>query len=155
MNKTELLEKINRVADARDAEAVRKENAEQERQKAIVSAIKTLAPRISDMLDIAQHLYAKGISIGPKRTLHGSEHSDEFISSWWSHNFGFCYNRGTEPREYPIWIGFINGGACGVDMCVDRDGNIVKGCRNFMDMQSMLKQFDEFERKFYDYVESL
>lgn len=156
MNKTELLEKINKVADARDAEAVRKENAKREKQKAIVSAIKTLAPRISDMLDIAQHLYAKGISIGPKRTLHGSKHSDEFISSWWSHNLGFCYDRYNRLRvEYPMWIGFINGGACGEDMFVDREGNIVKGHHKYGDMQIMLERFDEFEHMFYDYVESL
>lgn len=156
MNKTEILERINRVANERDAEKTRKNEEECRRRMAIVNAVKKLAPRISDMLDIAQHLYENGISIGPKRSLHGSPHSDEFVSSWWWHNLGFCYDSSIRPREeYPLWIGFINGGACGEDMCVDREGNIVKGHHKYGDMQIMLERFDEFERMFYDYVESL
>lgn len=156
MNKTEILERINRVANERDAEKTRKNEEEFRRRLAIVNAVKKLAPRISDMLDIAQHLYKNGISIGPKRSLHGSPHSDEFVSSWWWHNLGFCYDSSIRPRvEYPMWIGFINGGACGEDMFVDRDGNVVKGRHKYGDMQIMLERFDEFERMFYDYVESL
>lgn len=156
MNKTEILERINRVANERDAEKTRKNEEEFRRRLAIVNAVKELAPRISDMLDIAQHLYKNGISIGPKRSLHGCPHSDEFVSSWWWHNLGFCYDSSMRPREeYPLWIGFINGGACGEDMCVDRHGSVVKGRQKYMDMQYMLKHFDAFEQKFYEYVESL
>lgn len=156
MNKTEMLEKINRAADENNQKEARKAEEERRRHTAIINAVKKLAPRIADMLDIAQHLYRKGIPIGKERTLHGMRHSDEFVSSWWSHNLGFCYDRSRKPyEEYPIWFGFINGGACGEDLCVDKDGNIVKGRAKDMDMQRMLEQFDEFERKFYDYVESL
>lgn len=156
MNKTEILEKINRVANERDAEETRKNEEECRRRMEIVNAVKNLAPRISDMLDIAQHLYKNGISIGPKRSLHGRPHSDEFVSSWWLHNLGFCYDSSIRPRvEYPLWIGFINGGACGEDMCVDRDGNVVKGRQKYKDMLNMLKHFDAFEQRFYEYIESL
>lgn len=156
MNKTEMLERINKVAETRNAEAIRKATAQQEHFNTKVKAIRALAPRIADMLDIAQHLYNKNIPIGKKRTLHVMPHSDEFVSSWWSHNLGFCYDSCKRPRvEYPMWFGFINGGAYGEDMCVDREGNIVRGRHKYRDMQIMLEQFDEFERKFYDYVESL
>ena len=156
MNKIEMLERINRAADENNQKKAREAEYERKRRTAIVCAVKKLAPRIADMLDIAQHLYNKNIPIGKKRTLSGMQHSDEFISSWWSHNLGFCYDSCKRPRvEYPMWFGFINGGACGEDMCVDREGNIVKGHHKYGDMQRMLERFDEFERMFYDYVESL
>lgn len=156
MNKTQMLERINRAADENNKKEARKAEDERRRHTAIINAVKKLAPRIADMLDIAQHLYNKNIPIGKKRTLHGMQHSDEFVSSWWNHNLGFCYDSCKRPRvEYPMWFGFINGGAYGEDMCVDREGNIVRGSHKYRNMQIMLEQFDEFERKFYDYVESL
>lgn len=168
MNKTEILERINKVAERRDTEAKRKADDAHAQLMKKVNAIKALAPRIANMLDIAQSLWENKIRIGkPITEALGMTRSD-LTTDGINHTMGFYTDRKKVWGEhwlstecgYPYAFGIEGGGYSGYGLEIDRNGNIVRGMPNRYGtaedkMQWVIDHFDEFERKFYAYVESL
>lgn len=165
MNKKDLLERINKVAETLDTELAREENAKRESLDAKIEAIKALGQRIKDMLEVAQALWAKRIYIGNAKNGMCAIHSD-LVTDGVDHRMGFygdikrAWRTHDYRTAYPYAFGIEGGGYEGYGLEINADGDIVRGmpdrygsaeCK----MDFVIEHFDEFERKFCDYVESL
>lgn len=165
MNKTEILERINNVADARDKELARKVEDRRTRLNAKVMAINALGPRIKNMLDIAKTMWERRIPIGHKMPAMIGIHSD-LVTDGIDHRLGFYVDSKREwslfdyRTGYPYAFGIEGGGCSGYGLEIDDKGIIVRGMPDRYGsaedkMDYVIEHFDEFERKFYDYIESL
>lgn len=164
-------ERLNKIVGRRkelDAKATEK----QEQRRMVIencnSAFKNLAPRISDLIKICTCLLENNISIGI-RTKDIIGYNEEFVTDGVRHGLGFYfrYNNGTRTL---IGIGIEGGGACGHDLAVDENGNIVVNPLNkviglwtyddayndfYRKCQRFFEYFDSFEKRVFDYVDNL
>lgn len=161
MNKTEMLERVNNAADARDAELARQEEAKRKRINEKVMAINALGPRIKDMLDVAKEPDAKRFSLGKKAS--DWIKPQEFVTEGIEHRMGFYVKQNAQGNgwpKHPYAFGIEGGGYSGYGLEIDEKGTIVRGMPSRYGsaegkMDYVIIHFDEVERKFYDYVESL
>lgn len=131
--------------------------------------IKALAPRLKELHSLAKECIKNDIPLGKVTYLHGDKHYPEFVSEWWYHRPGFVVSQHPKPNE-EVYFGVIGGGACGNSLVIDKDGIITNnplnktcGCwtyeRAYHDYcskcQSFLKSFDELEKGFLAYIDSL
>lgn len=149
-------------------------NAIRERDEKLAklrSDIKALAPRINDMLIVANELFANGISLGKLIKNYPWFDKEEFVAEGIHHRLGFIVVHNGGYKYAPKEIGIYGGGCCGHDFYVDHNGDIVEcGILHFgtnkcceydpvWDFIHKAKQFidsfDDFEKRFYDYVDTL
>lgn len=153
-------ERLKRISDAADrAKREEKEKADAftEKVKATRKAIKDLAPRVRDIIDVATQMHNHGISIG------------KFVSNGIYHTLGLMVEYGTGyPERKPLGIGIEGGGYAGCDFVVGREGYLIGPQQTkdgyYYDVNTeeslakgerFLKEFDHFEQTFYEYVDSL
>lgn len=163
------VEKINQLANER---ALAEHNEYLKRSSEFnkeLRKLKSLSERINKMWDIYQTCINRNIVIGKVfNAMIGKDY--EFETDGCRHTLGFYFTVSTlygfGGREI---AGFgIKGGGCdGQDVLIDRDGNIIDSRvwyyygnpynnRSITDkIYKILKNFDEFERKFYAAVESV
>lgn len=165
MTTEERLQKINAFAQARDDAKARAENDFMQRCKKVEKELKKLAPRIKELVSVAQALWEKKIPLG-KRTTDWAGYKDEFLSEAIHHRIGFI---DASFYSCPDYVGIVGGGWCGGDFILDTNGENVMFSKyrreNTPDAvfskpwldkaETFLKLFDEFENKFYEYVENL
>ena len=170
------LEKIRAKRASLDAEALAREEKKAKAIAHCTSAIKRLATRLTAMMVLADEMVKNRISFGGTNYIHGLSFGDNFETNGITHNIGFVFEypkgRGMDInyRMRVIGIGIEGGGCCGNDIVIDRNGDIVInpldhviGCwtkeNAFHDFSNKVTQFlngfDEFEKKFYDYVDNL
>ena len=125
-------------------------------------------------------MYHNGVPLGPYDTSepgYKESNSRMFVSNGWSHRVGFiiAYRiNGHIPRrdqQFPIGFGIIGGGCAGENICFNADGELewlnkpfgnpagVSG-RPWSDedtehLEKFVREFDKFEKDFYEYVDSL
>jgi hypothetical protein len=170
------LEKIRAKRAELDADAMKKVNQMMENITLQTSNIKALESRIKEIMVVADEMVKNKIRFGGAWIHLGMEHGDIFETNGITHQLGFIfeYQKG-RGRDFPyrlsvVGIGIQGGGCDYQDIVVDRNGDIIKnplnhviGCwtqlnayNDFCNKTSrFLKEFDEFERKFYDYVDNL
>jgi hypothetical protein len=132
-------------------------------------AIKDLAPRLQELHRVARECVANDIPLGERTRLHGSTHYPEFVSEWWYHRAGFVISQYPSPNE-EVYFGITGGGADGQSLVIDCNGTIVKNplshviglwthdnaYHDFCDKcKRFLSGFDDFEKRFYAYIDSL
>lgn len=139
---------------------------EMEKQK-ILDHIASYADRIKDMLLIANTLYKNDISV--------SRFVAKFVASRNNHILGFIYNKDSEDSEYPYCaIGVLDQGYDRYDcwkrmfLYADKQDNypishgdviinekgIAEKFDTIWDCEGWTKDFEEFEEKFYNYVDN-
>jgi len=166
------MDRLEKIRAKRQELDEQKQNECDERIRKVedyTNAIKALAPRLKELHSLATECVKNGIPLGNRKSLHGEVHFPEFVSEWWYHRPGFIVSQYPKPNE-EITFGIIGGGACGNSLVIDKDGNIIKnpldkvcGCWTYENAhhdfcnkcQSFLKSFDEFEKGFLAYIDSL
>ena len=171
-----LIEKINaKGAEIRNAE-VKRVMSEKEIFASRLEAFKALSPRINKMWDVANALRHNGFKLGDKIDRNGL---GNFESDGICHRLGFYYKGNPYWGPIPIdGFGIQGGGCCGSSVYIDRYANIFwrggilnANTINNLDYRvptpaydcghincklvEILEGFDEFERKFYEYAESV
>ena len=169
------LERIKAARAAMDAQAIAEMQKKSDKVARLTNAIKGLSGRLGEMMKVADCMVANRMSFGGTWYTLGMPHGDNFETNGIKHGIGFVfdYTRGWRDKNNRIavvGIGIEGGGCCGNDIIIDRDGDIIKnpldhviGCwtkeNAYFDFCSkaaeFLKGFDEFEKKFYDYVDNL
>ena len=143
------------------------ERAEQERVAAkhhhtqLLDQIQVMKPDIDNLIKVANAAREAGIPIQVKfpNTNFTYENGD-FMADAMTHKIGFIPSSLTSERI--IGIGFEGGGYCGnYDFFTDGqailDRNRDNGCDNPAStehLEKFIEKFPEFEKAFYDYIES-
>ena len=146
------VDNIKKFANKRDIEQTQKKEDSLNRIEEYKAHIKTLKPRIDELLKVGNTCLEYGIELNG-RSWGGHEGYDthQFFSNSWSHLVGFI----NDGKDKPITkVGKRGGGACnweletnGID--IEVSGNIERVLKYFID------EFDEFETEFYKYVDKV
>ena len=166
MNTKERLNKISakaqQIAEAENNEQLKK----LETIEYYKNAIKSLASRLAELIKIGDALIENGISFG-KRTKAIIGYDEEFITNGITHKLGF-YFKYSKDNSPMIGIGIKGGGCCGRDLAVNKEGDMVVkidphyhsymyfGFNDYCNKcKQFLENFDEFEKRVYEYVDNL
>ena len=175
MNTQERIAKINKIAEEKEQARFEAANALAQHIADLLGTIKSFAPRMHDLMDVAMALYEKGIPLG-KVTDRTSGYV-EFVTNGWFHNIGFVAAvriNGHIPgrgQHLPIGFGIAGGGCAGESLEINKDGELeflhrpfgkpagVSGRpwerKDIEHLEDFVNGFDDFERRFYEYVDSL
>lgn len=149
------------IQDARDAFARRCQNVQKE--------MKALAPRINTLLEVANELDSNGFHCGQieSRGVIGSQCA-EFLTDGLEHGLGFFTKENPLNGRFPYQpyaIGYEGGGYNGYRFVVHKDGEVdfhFSDSPRYDNREMQLKkahcflrQFDDFEKRFFDYVKSI
>ena len=166
MNTLERLNKISakaqRIAEAENNEQLKK----LETIEYYKNAIKSLSPRLTELIKIGDALLENSILFG-KRKEATIGYDEEFITNGITHKLGF-YFKYSKDNSPLIGIGIKGGGCCGNDLAVNEEGDMVVkidphfhsymyfGYNDYCNKcKQFLKDFDEFEKRVYEYVDNL
>lgn len=162
--KNSLLKGIKEFAENRQTSEM--DEAERQRRELddYAKTIRDLAPRIKDLLEVAQAMHENRVYIGtPKRGMIGAY--SEFVTDGIRHYLGFyvdmkrSFESMNDAAGFPYAFGIEGGGCDGKSLEVNERGEIVRGFVyefNTIDkMKKFIKGFPDFEKRFYAYVESL
>lgn len=146
------IDNIKNFADKRDNELEQKKKDSLNRIEEYKRHIRTLKPRIDELLEVGNACLEHGIPLtGSSWGGHEGYDTHQFISNGWSHLVGFISEGNNKPFTK---VGKIGGGACdwnlttdGVDINID--GNVERVLKLFLD------DFDNFETEFYAYVDKV
>ena len=163
MTKEERLQKIREVSkQINELEKQKEMRLIQLKNYFINEKFKPYAERISALMEVANELIENHIMLG--KYIGGRKESPEFISEAIFHELGFI------PKHYDFFnplnvtiyaIGFKGGGCDGYDFAINEDGIVVSCNDKELTMEDefrtkkFVKEFDKFERKFYEYVDNL
>lgn len=130
-------------------------------QKALQNC-KLLQPRVQDLIDTANYLLEKGLTLPDKYELRKHGYDYDSWAEGFYHGAGFVSGKRVFG-SYPVaYVGILNGGACGPwDLFVSGDKLFVKN-RNTNAEQVPFRQhaerfaerFPKFEKAFYDWVDN-
>lgn len=167
MNRVEM---IKDYATRKAIEELNKVANEQREYYVLYNKIALLANEIKEIIEVGKSCIESGIIINGYRRLNNiyKDSSCDFYTDGIKHRVGFYGGkiingdfRGIRPIR---GVGIINSGACGnTNLFVDENGYAcgvdnttgkVTQPRN-KDMQRFLKEFDDFKRRFYTYVDSI
>ena len=146
------VDNIIKFANKRDIEQTQKKEDTLNRIEEYKAHIKTLKPRIDELLKVGNACLVYGIELnGSSWGGHEGYDTHQFFSNSWSHLVGFI----SDGKDKPITkVGKRGGGACnweletnGID--IEVSGNIERVLKYFID------EFDEFETEFYKYVDKV
>lgn len=171
MTTTERINNINDAARRRDLAALQAKIDEINHLDELFNGIRALAPRMQEMARVAGVLVANGYPLGKTygytysyRTCDGRKVTrgefTENITDGIKHAIGFFVRRPynfVDPADYTLqgYYG-IAGAEHYNDLRIDMEtGEVVDGAHIVRNMERFLAGFDEAERKFYEYVDSL
>lgn len=158
MSIDEIMNMIDRKV-GNDKEKERQKEIEiQKRKETVLAKIAELKPRIDDLIKLANYAKDNGINFNNKGWGgHEGYDTGMFYTNTWSHLVGFVHNN-------PITVlGIDAGGACG-NVDFRTNGEITVGViedkkeivePKLWHMEKFIKNFDEFEREFYAYIEKV
>lgn len=118
------------------------------------------AQRIKDLLAIASELRANKLSLGKRKCGSLGITEDEFVTDGISHKFGFVIPSAyADPhRGELLGLGYEGGGCCGeADLIIGEDGRVL--CWSDYMFRTRFDRIEsdflDFERRVYEYVDSL
>ena len=151
------IEGIMAYAKERDEEKIRKEAEKARRIEVLKKHIRTLKPRMDELIKVGNACEENGVPLTGK-SFGGHEGYDthQFYTNSWSHLLGFVKEFDPETREeLPIRkLGIFGGGACDYNLVTD--GVTISVEKNALRvLERFAKEFDEFEEEFFKYVDKL
>jgi hypothetical protein len=165
---TTTTDRLNKIAERRKILDTQQRAIECEKIKTIAdleNGIKSLAPRIKELITVGVALLANNIPFG-NRVGFRKEY-EEFITNGITHELGFFFQFGKHNSPL-LGIGIKGGGCDGHDLAVNAEGEFVKAIDPYAKVyrydgyydycrkcKQFIKDFDEFENKVYQYVENL
>lgn len=154
---------MNRI-DNIVAFAERKEEAERQKEIARIDRIEKykekiheLKPRIDELLKVGNACLEYNIPLeGKEWGGHEGYDTHQFITNSWSHLLGFVSRRDqfTRSRISFTHLGIMGGGACNYNLETDGNKIEVSGDIEYI-LHRFIKDFDEFEAEFYNYVDKI
>lgn len=165
------LEKFKKFKADTDNKELEKKMAIKMEREDLIAKVRCLKPRIDELIETANECIEYGICIneyGKSFNYYVDEYEKgTFVTNGWSHKVGFIqksngYYKGKRVYNTIKYIGIDNGGANG---CYDfrTDGYSVQYIHekneddrkipSIYDLKKFLNGFDEFEKKFYEYVD--
>ena len=155
------MNRIDKIKNYAKNKALKQQTAEEEKllkSKELVEEIKTLKPRIKELIEVGNACLVNGIPLtGQAWGGHEGYDTHQFITNCWSHLVGFVQNGKSAIFE----LGINAGGACGNwnfrtdgDNVYDVDGDNVREA-SLEHLQKFMNNFDKFEKSFYEYVDKL
>ena len=167
MTTQERIARINGFATA----TARKEQEAREAKVAhifaLLTKVESFAPRMRELMKVARSLRANRIPLGKYNSYRQT--APEFVSDGIDHRVGFIVNSNpfwNQSTLNPVGFGVIGGGACGNDVQFNEDGKLCEVYKDngmpgpwtdgdIRNLERFVGGFDEFERKFYEYVDNL
>lgn len=146
------IDNIKNFASKRDNELEQKKKDSLNKIEEYKNRIRTLKPRIDELLEVGNACLEHGISLtGSAWGGHEGYDTHQFISNNWSHLVGFI----SEEKNKPFTkVGKIGGGACDWNLTTDGVNIEVTGSVESV-LRYFIEDFDEFETEFYKYVDSI
>ena len=171
MTLEERIAKVNEAVEKKAKEEKEKNEKEFGEMMSLISQCNEYSERVRDLLKLARYCIEKGIRIPIKGRLdtdnfgtakkYGYPH--EFFAEGICHHVGFIAKDRYAKKPEIIAIGIVNGGCCGVwdfyntgdDIYSkhEENGSIMSPKKK--DMQQFLKEFESFEKAFYNFIDSL
>lgn len=153
---------LNKIENYKTATA---EKAEQERvtaehrRQSLLDRIRVMKPDIDNLIKVAKAAQEAGIPLKVGYMVDHTYENGDFFTDAMTHKVGFVQASITSKEI--IGVGFETGGYCGVydfitDGVVIRDKNRSNGHdreASTEHLEKFIKEFPEFERAFYDYIE--
>ena len=128
----------------------------------LITAIQALKPRIDEIIEVGNACQTNNIPMsGQAWGGHEGYDTHQFYTNSWSHLVGFV---GSSYWKKPItMLGIDGGGACGkydfrtdgLDVYEEHEDTKEKVLPTIYHMKKFLEKFDEFEREFYAYIDSV
>lgn len=167
MTTQERIERINGFATATAQKKDAERKAKESRIFALLTKVESFAPRMRELMKVARSLRANWIPLGKYNSYHRT--APRFVSDGIEHRVGFIVDSNPfwyQEKLNPVGFGIIGGGACGNDIQFNEDGKLCEVYRDngmpgpwtdgdIRHLERFVKEFDEFERKFYEYVDNL
>ena len=157
------MNRIDKIKNYAKNKALKQQTAEEEKLlkcKELTEEIKTLKPRIQELIEVGNACLVNGIALtGQAWGCHEGYETHQFITNCWSHLVGFVQNGKSAIFE----LGINAGGACG-EWDFRTDGNKVYDIHeetkehrkaSLGHLQKFINKFDEFETTFYEYVDGI
>jgi len=146
------VDNIKNFANKREAELTREKERSLNKIEEYKAHIKTLKPRIDELLEVGNACLEHGIPLtGSRWGGHEGYDTHQFISNSWSHLVGFISEGKNKPFSR---VGKIGGGACDWNLITDGVNIDVTGSVESV-LRYFIEDFDEFETEFYKYVDSI
>ena len=150
MNITDRLNRIAKAKERRDNEKAEAINAEARAKEDYIGFLKeNYGERTRELIIVANELIKNGFPLGK---------DDCFTSNSITHDFGFVVCGCSKFNNIMIYgIGFEGGGVCGDSLYITENNTIIFGEYFYKRVsgKDWIDAFDEFEDKFYKYVDSL
>lgn len=148
MNVSERLKSLESYATEKEMEKKRKIERERQEEIAMIKNIKSLNPRIDDLLIVANSCLSKGIRIENIEWGSMNYKDGHFGADATTHHLGFSIHRGKAIHYLEIRGGGYD------NYNLKTDGYIVdvQGEKLYV-LKRFLNEFDKFESEFYAYVD--
>ena len=148
MNVSERLKNLENYATEKEMEEKRKNEKERQEEIAMINNIKSLKPRIDDLLLVANSCLSHGIRIENIEWGSMNYKDGHFGADATTHHLGFSIHKGKAIRYLEI----RGGGYDHYNLKTDGDIVDVQGEKLYV-LKKFLNKFDEFEKEFYVYVD--
>lgn len=155
------IEELKKKIDNKEAnDKLIKKTQEEEYKKKItdlLEKVKELAPKISQLIEIANYCLEHNIDIGNKHDehpLYESYINTYFYTDHCLHRVGFYKDY---KKNVITTMGIACGGCCGnIDLIIDKNGKVLSfNEESLWSLERFVNTFDKFEEKFEKYIESL
>lgn len=144
---------IASFAQRRDEEIAYKQKQAEDREEFLKQTILGWSDRIQQLIDTANACVEHGIAICHNDINDRNYDRNYFITDGCSHILGFEFNR-YHPSTITR-IGKEGGGCCHFDVYTDGKTVTATGSDRLWALERFVEAFDEFETKFYAYVDKV
>lgn len=152
-NMNKRLNAIAMFAEKRDAEIEAKKKQAENREEFLKQTILGWSDRIQELIDTANACLNHGIKFWHNSPNNCNYDGNHFITDGWCHILGFELN---PHRPSTITrIGKEGGGSCHFDVYTDGKTVVATGDDRLWALKKFVETFDEFETKFYAYVDKI
>lgn len=145
------IENIANFAQRRDAAVEAKKKQAEDREEFLKQTILGWSDRIKDLIDTANACVEHGIKFWTTSANYCDYDSHHFVTDGWCHILGFEFNH-CRPSTITR-IGKAGGGACHYNVFTDGKTIVATGNDRLWALEQFVEKFDEFETKFYAYVD--
>lgn len=150
MNVSERLKNLEDYASEKEMEEKRKTEKERQKKMAMIKDIKSLKPRINDLLLVANSCLSHGVRIENREWGFMDYENGNFAADAVTHHLGFStYGEKTKTIRY---LEIRGGGYDHYNLKTDGEIVDVQGEKLYA-LKRFLNEFDEFESEFYAYVD--
>lgn len=150
------IDNIKNFAQKKELEEKNKKELKQKNIERYKQNIKELKPRIDELIEVGNACLQYNIPLTGK-AFGGREsyETNQFITNGWSHLLGFVTEiNPINNSKYFDKLGIFGGGACNYNLTTNGEKIEVSGNIEYV-LTRFIEEFDEFEIKFYEYVDKI